>query len=38
MGFEYMFFDEALRDRFVDFAAKHGIASTVRKGNPPVNQ
>ncbi|MDT3706689.1 MAG: hypothetical protein ROZ09_07650 [Thiobacillus sp.] len=31
MGFEYMFFDEALRDRFVDFAAKHGIASTVRK-------
>src|SRR5512139_743473 len=32
MGFdEYMFFDEALRDRFVDFAAGHGIASTVRK-------
>jgi hypothetical protein len=31
MGFEYMFFDEALRDRFVAFAAGRGIASTVRK-------
>lgn len=31
MGFEYMFFDEALRDRFVAFAAGHGIAATVRK-------
>jgi len=31
MGFEYMFFDEALRDRFVDFASARGIASTVRK-------
>ncbi len=30
MGFEYMFFDEALRDRFVAFAADRGIASTVR--------
>jgi hypothetical protein len=30
MGFEYMFFNEALRDRFVDFAAAHGIASTMR--------
>ena len=31
MGFEYMFFDEALRDRFVDFASARGIASTVRQ-------
>lgn len=31
MGFEYMFFDEMLRDRFVDFASARGIASTVRK-------
>ena len=31
MGFEYMFFDAALRDRFVAFASSHGIASTVRK-------
>jgi hypothetical protein len=31
MGFEYMFFDEALRDRFVNFASARGIASTVRK-------
>ena len=31
MGFEYMFFDETLRDRFVAFASEHGIASTVRK-------
>lgn len=26
-----MFFDERLRDRFVAFAARHGIASTVRE-------
>ena len=31
MGFEYMFFDAALRDRFVAFAAARGIASSVRK-------
>ena len=31
MGFEYMFFDAALRDRFVDFASARGIASTVRQ-------
>lgn len=31
MGFEYMFFDETLRDRFVNFASARGIASTVRK-------
>jgi hypothetical protein len=31
MGFEYMFFNEALRDRFVAFASERGIASTVRK-------
>ncbi|MGA9164042.1 MAG: hypothetical protein WBZ31_06265 [Thiobacillus sp.] len=31
MGFEYMFFDAALRDRFVAFASAHGIASTVRQ-------
>jgi len=31
MGFEYMFFDETLRDRFVDFASARGIASTVRQ-------
>ena len=31
MCFEYMFFDETLRDRFVDFASARGIASTVRK-------
>ncbi len=30
MGFEYIFFDEALRERFVAFASGHGIASTVR--------
>lgn len=30
MGFEYMFFDDALRDRFVAFATAHGVASTVR--------
>src|SRR5690606_36233666 len=29
-GFEYMFFDAALRDRFVTFAAERGIASTMR--------
>jgi hypothetical protein len=31
MGFEYMFFDEGLRDRFVAFAAARGIAGTVRQ-------
>ena len=31
MGFEYMFFDAALRDRFVDFAAARGVSSTVRQ-------
>lgn len=31
MGFEYMFFDDAFRERFVEFAAVRGIASTVRK-------
>jgi hypothetical protein len=31
MGFEYIFFNEALRERFVAFAAGHGIASTVRQ-------
>lgn len=31
MGFEYMFFSEALRDRFMAFAAEHGIASTTRQ-------
>lgn len=31
MAVEYMFFDEALRDRFVAFAATHGIAGTVRE-------
>jgi hypothetical protein len=31
MSFEYMFFDEALRDRFVAFARERGIASTVRQ-------
>lgn len=31
MGFEYVFFDEALRDRFVGFASSHGIASAVRR-------
>ena len=31
MGLEYMFFDEALRDRFVAFASEHGIASTVQQ-------
>ena len=30
MGFEYMFFDAALRDRFMAFAAERGIASTMR--------
>lgn len=30
MAVEYMFFDEALRDRFVAFAAARGIAGTVR--------
>jgi hypothetical protein len=31
MSFEYMFFDEALRDRFMAFASGHGIASTMRQ-------
>lgn len=31
MDSEYMFFDEALRDRFVAFATARGIPSTVRK-------
>lgn len=31
MGFEYMFFDETLRDRFVDFTSARGIVSAVRK-------
>ena len=31
MGFEFMFFNEALRDRFVDFAAARGVAATVRQ-------
>lgn len=31
MGFEYMFFSEVLRDRFMAFAAEHGIASTMRQ-------
>ena len=31
MGFEYMFFDAALRDRFMAFASGHGIASTTRQ-------
>lgn len=31
MNCEYMFFDDALRDRFVAFVTAHGIASTVRK-------
>jgi hypothetical protein len=31
LGFEYVFFDEALRDRFVGFANSHGIASAVRR-------
>ncbi len=31
MGLEYMFFNEALRDRFVAFVAGHGISSTVRE-------
>lgn len=31
MAVEYMFFDEALRDRFVAFAAARGIAGMVRE-------
>jgi len=31
MGFEYMFFDESMRDRFMDFASGRGIASTMRQ-------
>jgi len=30
MGFEYMFFDEALRDRFVSFIGDRGVAAEVR--------
>jgi hypothetical protein len=30
MGFEYLFFNAALRDRFVDFASARGIAGTTR--------
>lgn len=30
MATEYIFFDAALRDRFVQFAATHGIESSVR--------
>lgn len=30
MGFEYMFFDEPLRDRFVSFAGGHGVTCEVR--------
>lgn len=30
MSFEYMFFDEALRDRFVSFVGDHGVACEVR--------
>ncbi|MCP5297295.1 MAG: hypothetical protein KIT42_08715 [Rhodocyclaceae bacterium] len=31
MSFDYVFFNEMLRDRFVDFASGQGVASTVRK-------
>ncbi|MBZ0131512.1 MAG: hypothetical protein M9884_03540 [Rhodocyclaceae bacterium] len=31
MSFDYVFFNEMLRDRFVEFASGHGVASTVRK-------
>lgn len=31
MGLDYMFFNEALRDRFVAFVTGHGISSTVRE-------
>ena len=31
MGFEYIFFNEALRDRFLAFASGHGIAGTSRQ-------
>lgn len=33
MGLEYMFFDAALRDRFVAFASALGIPSTVEADN-----
>ncbi|AAZ97007.1 hypothetical protein Tbd_1054 [Thiobacillus denitrificans ATCC 25259] len=33
MGLEYMFFDAALRDRFVAFASALGIPSTVEQDN-----
>lgn len=31
MAFEYIFFSEALRDRFTAFASRHGLTSTVRR-------
>lgn len=31
MGFEYMFFNAALRDRFIAFVADHGVTSTTRQ-------
>lgn len=31
MAFEYMFFNEVLRDRFVAFASARGISSSVRE-------
>lgn len=33
MGFEYMFFDAALRDRFIALAAGLGIPGTTRQDN-----
>lgn len=33
MGFEYVFFDAALRDRFIAFASQLGIPSTVQPDN-----
>ena len=31
MGFEYMFFNESLRDRFMAFVSEYGITSTMRQ-------
>lgn len=31
MGFEYMFFNEVLRDRFIAFVAGHGVTSMMRQ-------
>lgn len=31
MALDYMFFNEALHDRFVAFVAGHGVSSTVRE-------